>query len=122
MAVPVWVPTDSLRDAVGVQTGGSDFVALCCILGTQWVKARVGVPLDTDPVADAPVEVVYEPTTIGRRQAALSAAVRFYNSPQAPFGVLGSGDAMAYVSGKGIPEADLALAGERTEAGAHGIA
>lgn len=108
----VYISADDVRSAVGVKTGGDDLVNRVAILGTDWTQWYAGETVTTVPV-DAPVTLNVVPASAGRISAALAAAVRFYNSPQAPFGVLGSGDTLAYVSGQRIPEAELAMLGER---------
>lgn len=114
----VYVSTADIKAATGVSDDREDDLARIAVLATQWVLFRVGELTQADnPVMDpaGPYTLTVIATTPGRRAAALAAATRFWNSPQAPFGIIGGlTDAPTYVSGVRIPEAELALLGEKT--------
>ena len=114
----VFVDREQLRGLVSTPTGHDDALDLCCILATHWVQYRIGELSLEDEVAESPP---YTLTLVaarpGRLRAAQIAATRFWASPQAPFGVMGGfGDLATRVSAS-IPEAELALQGQRTAFG-----
>jgi len=114
----VLVTREQLRELVSTPTGHEDALDLCCILATHWVKYRVGeLTLEEEVEAFPPYVLIPVPANPGRLRAAQIAATRFWASPQAPFGVMGGfGDLATRVSAS-IPEAELALQGQRTAFG-----
>ena len=59
---------------------------------------------------------VVVPVRSSWRQATIAAAVRFYKSPDVPFGVAGGWDMATYVR-MSIPDVDLLLLGQRERFG-----
>jgi len=107
-----YITEAELRVLTSTPTGHDERIQLVCLQATQWVQWRCGDTLTNDPV-DWPVTLYPVPTTVGRKTAAHAAATRFWASPQAPFGVVGGlGDLSTRVT-YAIPEAELALLGER---------
>jgi hypothetical protein len=105
---------DDLVAIIGANAGGQTRRALSLLLATRWVAYRIGVPVTDDPPADVEVEptvqLVAAPYAV--RQATLAAAVRFYRSPDVPFGVAGGWDEAVYVR-MSMPEVELLLFGQR---------
>lgn len=116
--VSVYAAPADLAAALGTgQTVGLDErLALACIVGSQWVDHRVGNVVDTSaqiPPYD-PVVVACPPAW---RAAAIAAAVRFYRSPDVPFGVMQVGGDYGMSVKTSIPEAELMLLGHRAPGG-----
>jgi hypothetical protein len=87
--------------------------AVALLLATRWVAYRIGVPVTDDPVdVDVPPTIHAVPATAAVRQATLAAAVRFYKSPDVPWGVAGGWDEAVYVR-QSMPEVELILFGQR---------
>lgn len=105
----------SLGSASGTGTVERRNVAL--ILASRWVAYRVGmIVTDTEIPASVPT-VTYIPARPAWRDATIAAAVRFYRSPDVPWGAAGGlGDAAVYVS-RSMPEVELMLLGQRVAFG-----
>jgi hypothetical protein len=84
------------------------------VAASRWVDYRIGVDFTDDPIT-SPVAITVVPSTAAIHAATLVAAVRFYKGPDVPFGVAGQ-DLTAYVR-TGIPDAELALLGQRQSFG-----
>jgi hypothetical protein len=112
----VYVSADDLRAAVGVRTGSDEQVNRCLIQGTIWAQLETGQVPVAVPIEE-PTVLTVVPVEAPVKAAALAVAVRQWNSPQAPFGVLGTGDSIAYVNQRRIPEAEIALYGYRKDFG-----
>lgn len=117
MPVPVFASPADLSAVLGTaQTPGiEDRLDLALVVATGWVGHRVGEPQDPgDLVPPYTVEVVACPPAW--RLATIAAAVRFYRSPEVPFGVMQVGEYGAQVRSS-IPEAEAALLGHRADFG-----
>lgn len=92
-------------------------LALALVAGAAWVDHRRGIePTEGDDTwtGDPDELVLEEDAPAGVVAAAIVAAVRFYKSPDVPFGVAGGlGDLAVYVS-RTIPEAEVLLLGHRS--------
>jgi hypothetical protein len=109
----------ALKDALGIPTATTaqdERLALALVGATAWVDHRLGTEPDTpdetwtgDP---DDLAVVTDPDA-AYVAATIAAAVRFYKSPEVPFGSAGGlGDMAVYVS-RSIPEAEMILLGKR---------
>ena len=126
---PTWTlgPLDSfaapaeLRPALGQLTGevNDRRVAVALLVATRHVLHVMGYAIDDDeviPADPAALDVTTVPVRSSWRQATIAAAVRFYKSPDVPFGVAGGWDMATYVR-MSIPDVDLLLLGQRERFG-----
>lgn len=116
---PVYASLDDATRAIfanGTEppTGASDRVALALVLASRWVDRKVGRTdaADLDVPFEAPWTLDVVPRPAGQVMATLAAAVRFYGSPDVPYGVLSVGDVGLAVRSY-IPEAEMHLLGQR---------
>lgn len=119
----VFVAPDELAPSVGGAAAASaqpDRLALACITATLWVAQRVGATITAGDLVPpyATARIACDPRWTA---AATIAAIRFYRSPDAPFGVLGGLGDMAVTVRQSIPEAELVLQGARLAAAGWGI-
>jgi hypothetical protein len=84
------------------------------VAASRWVDYRIGVTITDDPIT-IPYTIAVVAASPAVHAATLVAAVRFYKGPDVPFGVAGQ-DLTAYVR-TGIPDAELALLGQRQSFG-----
>jgi hypothetical protein len=113
--IPVYVSVADVRLATGTAAGAAqdDRLTTCAILGSRYVDAVTGTPVELDD-AMPPYAIEVVPCPPAWRLAALTAAVRYSKSPDLPFGAVGGlGDMAVYVRGTSIPEVDLILTGHR---------
>ncbi len=98
-------------------TGQDDRIDRALVMGQSYALSFCdgAVPPVLDP---GPLVLTVVATTPGRRQGAMVAAVRYWQSASVPFGVLGGlGDLATRVSGASIPEADLAMQYDKADYG-----
>lgn len=105
-----------LEGVIGAAAGASAVRRreLALLLATRWVAYRIGIPV-TDELLDptAPAGgVTVVPARASWALATLTAAVRFYKSPDVPWGVAGGWDEAVYVR-QSMPEVELQLLGQR---------
>ncbi len=113
----VFASPAELRAALG-NVGDTNRLGMALLVATRWVLHRLGYTFtDTELPAD-PAAITVTPVAVRSswRQATIAAAVRFYKSPEAPFGVLGGFDMATYVR-MSIPDVDMLLLGERMRFG-----
>ena len=118
----VYADAFTFQQTLGLQSPDDLRINTALVLASRWVDAYLGwsnvmSPADeydwTDPdLWDSdPLVVVECPTAV--RQATIAAAVRFYKSPEVPWGVAGGlGDMAVYVK-TSMPEVGLMLMGLR---------
>lgn len=116
----VFASAAELRPALG-PVGGADNerrLAVALLLGSRYVLHALGyrfddtyIPADLDPAS-----LVMVDSRASWRQATIAAAVRYFKSPEVPFGVAGGWDMATYVRGS-IPDVDMMLLGERVAFG-----
>jgi len=114
--VDVYLSRDDLRAQVGVNTGFDDRLDRAVVMGTMYARKFCdGMTVAETPVLEpGPLDLTVVATTPGRVQGATIAAVRFWQSGSVPFGIAGGlGELAVRVSGRSIPEADLAMQYER---------
>ena len=117
----VFASPAELRPALGVVTGEANErrLAIALLVATRHVLHALGYTVDVDvpiPPDPAVLDVLAVPVRASWRQATIAAAVRFYKSPDVPFGVAGGWDMATYVR-MSIPDVDLLLLGERVRFG-----
>lgn len=96
-------------------TGQDARLSLALVLATSWVDHFLGLePVEDGDLWDPDGELeVEDGVPAARVSATVAAGVRFYKSPDVPFGVAGGiGDLAVYVS-RSIPEAEVILLGHR---------
>ena len=105
---------DELVAVIGANPGHQTRRAVALLLATRWVAYRIGVPVTDDPIDpnDAEPTIHPVPAKAAIRQATIAAAVRFYKSPDVPWGVAGGWDEAVYVR-QSMPEVELILFGQR---------
>ena len=94
-------------------------IAIALLAATRHVLHVMGYTIETDfaiPPDPAAITVTPMPVRSSWRQATIAAAVRFYKSPEVPFGVAGGWDMATYVR-MSIPDVDLLLLGQRERFG-----
>lgn len=92
--------------------GGAGRRALALIVGTRWVAYRVGMPVTDEPIPLDVQDVIPVEAKAAWRIATIAAAVRFFRSPDVPFGVAGGWDEAVYVR-QSMPEVELLLYGQK---------
>ena len=111
---------DDLVSIIGASSGGVQQTrrAIALILATRWVAYRIGTPVTDDPIdwLDHEPNLALVPCPAAVRVATLAAAVRFYKSPDVPWGVAGGWDEAVYVR-TAMPEVELLLYGQRERFG-----
>lgn len=119
-ALDVFASPGELRPALGAVTGEANErrLALALLVASRHVLYVLGyaftdAPIPADP---APLEVVPVDVAPAWRSATIAAAVRYYKSPDVPFGVAGGWDMATYVR-QSIPDVDMQLVGERVAFG-----
>ena len=117
----VFASPAELRPALGVVTGDANErrLAIALLVATRHVLHCMGYTIDLDeeiPADPAVLDVVPVAVRSSWRQATIAAAVRFYKSPDVPFGVAGGWDMATYVR-MSIPDVDLMLLGQRERFG-----
>ncbi len=92
--------------------------ALALLTATRYVLYKLGYAFTEEPIPPDPAPLLVEPVAVRAswHDACLIAAVRYWNSASAPFGVTAGWDMAAYVRWS-IPDADLVLLGERQRFG-----
>jgi len=115
---------EEMRAALGaVGDGNALRLNLALLVATRHVLHVLGytivgtdldaeIPPSPDPLVIVPVAVPFATW----RAATIAAAVRFYKSPEVPFGVAGGWDMATYVR-QSIPDVDMMLIGERVAFG-----
>lgn len=112
----VYASMADLESVIGAAAGAEQIRRreLALIMATRWVAYRIGVPVTDDPLdPDVPsvgVDAIAAPASW--TAATLAAAVRFYKSPDVPWGVAGGWDEAVYVR-TAMPEVELILFGQR---------
>ncbi len=93
-------------------------VAIALMVASRHVLHVLGYAFtDTEVPADpAAITVVAVDVRSSWRQATIAAAVRYYKSPDVPYGVAGGWDMATYVR-QSIPDVDMMLLGERVAFG-----
>jgi hypothetical protein len=87
-------------------------LSLAVAVATNFVKYKIGAVVDEAETDFTGITVV--DARASHKAATIVAAVRFYQSPNVPFGTSGfGGDGMTAWVSKSIPEVDLILFGER---------
>lgn len=117
----VFASPAELRPALGQVTGEANErrLAIALLVATRNVLHTLGYAIDEDaplPPDPAALDVVPVAVRASWRQATIAAAVRFYKSPEVPFGVAAGWDMATYVR-MSIPDVDLLLLGERVRFG-----
>lgn len=117
----VFAAPAELRPALGQVTGevNERRLAVALLVATRHVLHVMGYSIDEDvtiPPDPAALDVSVVPVRSSWRQATIAAAVRFYKSPEVPFGVAGGWDMATYVR-MSIPDVDLLLLGQRERFG-----
>jgi hypothetical protein len=115
---------EEMRAALGNVGVGNDLrLNLALLVATRHVLHVLGYTIvGTDlyaeiPPSPDPLEIVPVPVPVATwRTATIAAAVRFYKSPEVPFGVAGGWDMATYVR-QSIPDVDMMLIGERVAFG-----
>jgi hypothetical protein len=103
-----------LADAIGIDEIDESLLArltLAVASASNFIKYKVGVAVEEE---DDLTEITIVDCKASWKQATIVAAVRFYQSPNVPFGTSGmGGDGMTSWVSKSIPEVDLLLFGEK---------
>lgn len=115
---------EEMRAALGdVGAGNALRLSLSLLVATRHVLHALGYTIvGPEPPADLPaypdpIEIVPVAVPVATwRTATIAAAVRFYKSPEVPFGVAGGWDMATYVR-QSIPDVDMMLIGERVAFG-----
>lgn len=118
MANNVYASRTELAATLGMTgvTGLDDRLDLALLIASRWVDYRTGTTVDQAAVT-APYTLTVVASQPAVKQATISAATRFYKSPDVPFGVAGGlGDLAVYIKSS-IPEAELLLLGHRVSWG-----
>jgi hypothetical protein len=105
---------DELVGVLGASAGGANATrrAVSLLLATRWVAYRIGMPVTDDPIPVDISDVTAVEARPAIRQATVAAAIRFYKSPDVPWGVAGGWDEAVYVR-QSMPEVELMLFGQR---------
>ncbi len=113
----VFAAPAELRAALG-NVGDSNRLGVALLVATRWVLHRLGYTFTDTEVPTDPTAIVVTPVPVRAswRQATIAAAVRFYKSPDVPFGVAGGFDMATYVR-MSIPDVDMILMGQRERFG-----
>ena len=116
----VFASPAELRQYLGNITGEANErrMAVALLVGTRNVLHSLGYTFTDLEVPEDPaaIDVVALPVRSSWRQATIAAAVRFFKSPDVPFGVAGGWDVATYVR-MSIPDVDMLLLGERVAFG-----
>jgi hypothetical protein len=110
----VYATVQDLATVLGGVTGQDDRLTVALILASRWVDYHLGKTV-TDDVVDwtAPITLDVVDSRPSVHLATIAAAVRFYKSPDVPWGVAGGlGDVATYVKTT-MPEVALILLGQR---------
>lgn len=110
----VYASLSELATVLGGVTGQDDRLTAAIILASRWVDYHLGNTVDDDLVDwTAPITLDVVDCRPAIHQATIAAAVRFYKSPDVPWGVAGGlGDVATYVKTT-MPEVSLILLGQR---------
>lgn len=106
---------DEFAASIGAASGpvATERRNLALILATRWVAYRIGMVVTDDVLPIAVPDVNPVPARPAWREATVAAAVRFYRSPDVPWGAAGGlGDSAVYVR-TAMPEVELILLGQR---------
>jgi hypothetical protein len=110
----VYATVQDLATVLGGVTGQDDRLTVALILASRWVDYHLGKTV-TDHEVDwtAPITLDVVDSRPSVHLATIAAAVRFYKSPDVPWGVAGGlGDVATYVKTT-MPEVALILLGQR---------
>lgn len=110
----VYATVQDLATVLGGVTGQDDRLTVALILASRWVDYHLGKTV-ADHVVDwtAPITLDVVDSRPSVHLATIAAAVRFYKSPDVPWGVAGGlGDVATYVKTT-MPEVALILLGQR---------
>lgn len=113
-SIHVYASLSELAGVLGGVTGQDDRLSAALILASRWVDYHLGNSVtDHDVDWTAPYTLNVQDCRPSIHSATLAAAVRFYKSPEVPWGVAGGlGDVAAYVKTT-MPEVALMLLGQR---------
>jgi len=110
----VYASLTELATQLGGVTGQDDRLATALILASRWVDYTLGKAVDDHEIDwEDPITLVVVECRPAIHQATIAAAVRFYKSPEVPWGAAGGlGDTATYVRTKML-EVELILLGQR---------